>query len=375
MKCSVARWCCILCVGLLAASAGARPPGRTDAEQDIYLRGYVESLLRNQLLLAPGRVRVDGGVITVDASGLGTFERRRLDDEFSRIPGVKGVKLVYDERDLPPSFVTPPGDAADQRDQDLPSTLLTPARLFDPLLADPRWPHFFATYQRSVGDDPQFHNVGSVGFGETISVYRRNLPAEVRFEAAIQAGVFAIFDLGSNSFDLVNADYFVGPTAAFRKGDLSALLRLYHQSSHLGDEFLLRGGVDRVNVSYEAVDALLSYEFLNGFRAYGGFGYLIHVEPEGIDRGMIHYGLEYTSPVTLDQRGFVRPLAAADLQHRDETGWNLDASVRGGIEVADPSRYVNRMQLLVEYYDGYSPNGQFFDDRVRTLGLGLHFYF
>ena len=372
MRCVHALLAFVIVVSLAAAPLLGRPPARTVEEQDIYLRGYVESLLRNQILLAPGRVRVDEGVITVDASGLGTFERRRIYDEFVRVPGVKEVKLVYDADALPPSFVTPPGEESDDQ---LPGAFLTPGRLFDPLLADPRWPHFFATYDRSVGDDPQFHNVGSVGFGETISIYRRNLPAEFRFETGVQAGVFAIFDVGSNSFDLVNADYFVGPYAAFRRGDLSAIFRLYHQSSHLGDEFLLRGGVDRVNVSYEAVDALLSYELLHGLRIYGGFAYLIHVQPEGIDRGLIHYGAEYVSPITLDGRGFVRPVIAADLQHRDETGWNLDASVRGGIEVADPSRYVNKMLLLVEYYDGYSPNGQFFDDRVRTLGLGLHFYF
>ena len=60
----------------------------------------------------------------------------------------------------------------------------------------------------------------------------------------------------------------------------TALFRLYHQSSHVGDEFLLRNRVaNRVNLSYEAVDVKASYELLEMFRVYAGFGYLFDQEP------------------------------------------------------------------------------------------------
>lgn len=50
-------------------------------------------------------------------------------------------------------------------------------------------------------------------------------------ELGLQAGVFAIFDLEAKSKDLVNADYFVAALAAYRTGNVSALARLFHQSS------------------------------------------------------------------------------------------------------------------------------------------------
>jgi Protein of unknown function (DUF1207) len=34
-----------------------------------------------------------------------------------------------------------------------------------------------------------------------------------------------------------------------------------------------------------------------------------------------------------------------------------------------------KLQFLIEYFDGHSPNGQFYKDRVQYLGLGTHFHF
>ena len=31
--------------------------------------------------------------------------------------------------------------------------------------------------------------------------------------------------------------------------------------------------------------------------------------------------------------------------------------------------------LLLEYYNGKSPNGQFYENTIEYFGLGLHFFF
>ena len=41
-------------------------------------------------------------------------------------------------------------------------------------------------------------------------------------ELGIQAGVFAIFDLDSQSFDMINADYLVGIPFTIKKGNCAA---------------------------------------------------------------------------------------------------------------------------------------------------------
>jgi hypothetical protein len=67
-------------------------------------------------------------------------------------------------------------------------------------------------------------------------------------------------------------------------------------------------------------------------------------------------------------------VAAADLQNRQENKWSLDASVRAGIQI-DGLLLTRNLQILLEYFNGRSPNGQFYKDKIEYFGLGTHFHF
>jgi len=71
----------------------------------------------------------------------------------------------------------------------------------------------------------------------------------------------------------------------------------------------------------------------------------------------------------------VRPLAAIDVQNHEETDWDSDVSVRAGFQLESPSFKSTKLQLLGEYFDGHSPNGQFFERTIRYVGFGAHVYF
>ncbi|MEQ1637082.1 MAG: DUF1207 domain-containing protein [Methylococcales bacterium] len=124
--------------------------------------------------------------------------------------------------------------------------------------------------------------------------YRSNLgQSKAQWETGLQAGVFSDFNLGSSSSDLVNTDFIVSLYSSMRSGQFSAFGRIYHQSSHLGDEFLLRATnskFERVNLSYEGADLKLSYELPYGIRVYGGGGGLFHKEPS-----VLMFGLRNTA--------------------------------------------------------------------------------
>lgn len=249
--------------------------------------------------------------------------------------------------------------------------VLPRARLFEPLIADPRWAHFSAAYQY-YSDDPEVTHVGAVSFGENFTLYGAPVGAG-RWSAGLQAAVFSIFDLDADSKDLINADYWVGIPVAYRLGRFSALARVFHQSSHLGDEFLLRRRVDRVNLSYEAVDAKLSYDLTQTVRVYGGGGYLVSVEPADIRPWGGQAGAEYRSG-TRWAGGALRPVAAVDLQASEEAGWDVGVSARAGVQLESTVERGYVMQLMLEAYRGSNPNGQFFDRDIRFIGLGLHLY-
>src|SRR6185436_11279410 len=179
----------------------------------------------------------------------------------------------------------------------------------------------------------------------------------------------------SQSLDLINTDFFIAGFVGYRFGGFSALGRLFHQSSHLGDEFLLRETrPSRVNLSYEGLDAKLSYDLPLGLRVYAGGGYLINVDPSNLGRGVAQAGAEFRSPWALWQGG-LRPIAGIDVQFREENNWRPDLSLRAGVQFENVSVLGRNLQILGEYYKGRSFEGQFFKQSIEYFGIGAHFNF
>ncbi|MBS0183885.1 MAG: DUF1207 domain-containing protein [Nitrospira sp.] len=60
----------------------------------------------------------------------------------------------------------------------------------------------------------------------------------------------------------MNADFNVGVLTAYRSSSFSGFLGFHHRRSHFGDEFLLGNPpIQRINLSYEEMDMMLSYEW------------------------------------------------------------------------------------------------------------------
>src|SRR5690242_4808579 len=336
-------------LGCVSAAAAAPAP------DDPYVAGYAGAVLEREFKVSRRAVSVDNGVLTLDAVQLAGADRARILTTLSALPGVTRVEVrEAAARDAAP----PAGAGADPTAAEratLPTGLLPVGHLFQPLLADPRWPHFSAAYRYYFGD-PDLKHVGAVSFGETIPIFRGNAPGESQWEAGIQAGVFAVFLMDQPSKDLLNADYFAALYGAWRDGPVSAMGRLFHQSSHLGDEFLLRTRTERVNLTYESVDLKLSYDLPWGFRAYAGGGYLFDQEPSDLQPWSVQGGVEFRSPWTMAS-GQIRPVAALDVKSHEQNGWNADFSLRGGIQLENVRIFERNLQLLLEYFHGNSPDG------------------
>jgi hypothetical protein len=233
----------------------------------------------------------------------------------------------------------------------LPTGLLPAGHLFKPLLADPRWAHFSASYRNYQNDNFDGKDIASVSFGETIPLYRSHFgQSNVQWETGLQAGVFSDFNLGTSSKDLVNTDFIASFYGSVRVGQFSAFGRLFHQSSHLGDEFLLRNTNDkfqRVNLSYEGADLKLSYELPLGMRLYGGGGGMFDREPSTLKPWLVQYGLEFRSPVRLDFAA-LRPVVAVDVKNFQENDWNMDVSARAGFEFENLQVLGRKLQILAD---------------------------
>ena len=256
--------------------------------------------------------------------------------------------------------------------------------VFCPIVADPKASRTFASFLRhESGDDLQdvALDIASVGIGDAFGLGRWNgsRPGDgVQF--SLTAGVFAQFDLNTSSYDFLNADYVVGFPLTIRQGWFSTRLRIYHQSSHLGDEYLLReppARQDRENLSFEALEWLLSADG-GPFRLYGGAEMLFRREPEDLGRYVAHGGLELRPDariIPLGALGGFRFVGGVDVKSSEEQDWEPAISARGGLEYdrAGEDVTARRWGIFAEFYTGPSPYGQFFREKVRLLGVGIHF--
>jgi hypothetical protein len=251
-------------------------------------------------------------------------------------------------------------------------------QIFCPTVADPKEARSFVSLLRGTFrslDDPsgQGTSIVSVGLGDNFGLIRWGGPAPNEgVQLDIVGSIFAQFDLGAPSNDLINADYLVGLPLTFRRKGFSTRIRVYHQSSHLGDEYLLRSeDIERQNLSFESVEFLASQE-LGPLRVYAGGERIFRREPDTLPSKVFHGGAELRT----GRAGPIQVVAGVDLKTTTLYDWSPAVSGRVGLEMArhgagdHPARLVT---LMLELYEGPSPYGQFFQDDISYVGVGLHF--
>ncbi|MGZ5058292.1 MAG: DUF1207 domain-containing protein [Methylobacter sp.] len=359
-------------------------PVHAAAADDTYIAGYAAGMLKHDMKLDMRSLIVRDGVITLPGGSLTAGERAKAVQLLSEIPGVNAVKISeatnQQQMDETSKTAKVPADEAVSETESivLPTGILPTGHLFKSLLADPRWSHFSAAYRNYQNTNYDGRDIASVSFGETIPFYRGTFgQSTAQWEAGVQAGVFSDFNLDGPSSDLINTDFVVSAYSSLRVGQFSTFSRVYHQSSHLGDEFLLSKigtNFQRVNLSYEGVDLKLSYEFPYGIRLYGGGEGLFDRDPNALKIWSVQYGAEFRSPWRLELAS-MRPIVAVDVKNHEEDNWNYDVSARAGVQFENLQVIGRKLQILAEYYNGHSPSGQFYREKIEYIGLGAHFYF
>jgi hypothetical protein len=257
------------------------------------------------------------------------------------------------------------------------TVLLPDDQSFCALVADPKEPSTFISYLRGkfrTLDDPSgtVTNIATIGVGDSFGLIRFGGPAAGDgFQLDVLGAIFAQFDVGSPSTDLINADYIIGMPLTFRRNRFSLRTKLYHQSSHLGDEYLLRDTeIERENLSFESFEVLASIE-MGPLRAYGGGEHLFRREPQTVAARVWHGGFELRSGADTA----AQLIAGIDLKAPENHNWSPATSARVGVAVrrtgaeGHPGRLIH---FVLELYEGPSPYGQFFQDDISYVGFGVH---
>ena len=253
--------------------------------------------------------------------------------------------------------------------------------VFRPLIADPKQPQFFAVWQQSrLRAENSSFSLGSVAIGENFGIYTKRKGCD-GWQVGLLTGVFAQFNLDEKNAALINTDFNVGLPLSWRSGNWSARLRYYHQSSHLGDEFLSsHPDIKPSSFILEEAEGILSYDY-RWFRLYGGAAVLVHREPATIDRTRVQWGFEARAPSMRTRilepflnRLLLTPVLSGDFKSHEELGWIVNTNVLGGFEW---SRTGSRrhFRIMATYFHGHNPYGQFYNQKIESIGVGAYFTF
>lgn len=211
----------------------------------------------------------------------------------------------------------------------------------------------------------------SFGFYKPIVRYNKKRKVEFGIDAAAH---FQFEWLISDSIvqrNLLNTDYKFSFNLAFQLSQKDFLrFRLYHVSSHFGDDYLLRNRIRNYFPNpnnYEQLDVLWARQS-HYFWKFVGLGLV--VRPETIRKRLSgSFGTTFDIPMrTQKPRGWAGGLHARLLQENDfRPGVKLAMGVRVGKVEDSPFRF------LIEFYNGNLPFSPLEYKKITWLGMGLYF--
>lgn len=211
-------------------------------------------------------------------------------------------------------------------------------------------------------------------FGEDIGILKFG-NARYPYEFGVRAGAFGIMDISSNPSRLLNTDYLVSLYISHLHNEFQHLFEINHQSSHVGDEFLLSPqgqNFTRVNLSCNMLKYSLRYKPSPNFSPYISAGYIFTADPNDIKRLEFSAGLDlYSKKIVFNDSA--RLVAGAFVNSWEENNYHPTAVIRAGLQY-ERVKYCNRfLQFLVEYNVGKSQQGQFYATNTQQIGILIAF--
>ena len=182
------------------------------------------------------------------------------------------------------------------------------------------------------------------------------------------AALRAQFDNGHNQ-DSVAWEGIYGLQAVFRYHDNFAWrFGTKHYSSHVGDEYIERTGRDRIQYTREEWRAGIAWTFNEYYTAYSDIAYAFSLRNQDLqDYGRAQIGLQYEKPAVF-MDGKVGWYSALDISAFEEDDWDKNITFQVGFDWQARDR---RWRLGLEFYDGRSQYGEFFQNQEKYASIGV----
>jgi hypothetical protein len=180
--------------------------------------------------------------------------------------------------------------------------------------------------------------------------------------------VYARFSLHDKKSALISNDWVVGLNGTALLGAWAVTVEVYHESSHLGDEYEDRFDAKRVDWTREVLAGWVSYR-AGAWRLIGSGSYALRDELE-LGRTGGSLGLDFR-PARLGA-GALQPVGGIYLDASAATSWRVSGSLKAGVTLrALPGGREIGLALIA--HDGLSTQRQFFREENRYVGMEVRF--
>lgn len=214
-----------------------------------------------------------------------------------------------------------------------------------------------------------------VNIGTQKMVFRFEDTEARGFEFGLEFGVhsqFTIVDSGDAFMGgLQNTDYRIGGVLHYHDDHSVWRILLFHQSSHLGDDFMLRTQFFIPNskvLNYEQL-SLSRMLIRDNAQYYYGIGF--NVSPHTTrKRSAFHGGFQFQHPIQASPRlGYVYGL---HIRLDEQNDFRPSFKTGLGIELGRNNR--NPFMVFLEYYYGNLPYSTLEYQKVQLYGIGVYFH-
>jgi hypothetical protein len=183
--------------------------------------------------------------------------------------------------------------------------------------------------------------------------------------------VYGRFSLGDRKSALISNDWVVGLNGTAELGRWALTLELFHESSHLGDEYRDRFDATRLDWTREVAAGWASYSS-GPWRLTGAATYVL-IDELDLERPGAMFGVDYHGhggPRFLGAT--LVPLGGLFLDANAATAWRVSTSAKLGVSL-QASGTGRAIGVGLIFHDGLSTQRQFFRKESRYVGAELRF--
>lgn len=182
--------------------------------------------------------------------------------------------------------------------------------------------------------------------------------------------VYGRFSLTDSKTALISTDWVVGLNTTAALSSWAFTVELFHESSHLGDEYGDRFPSDRVDWTREVLGGWASY-VAGVWRFTAGASYVLMDELQLPAAGG-SLGIDYRGKSRRFGGGQVRPVMGIFTEAGAATSWRVSTSAKLGLAFATGTEN-HDISLGLIAHNGLSTQRQFFREESQYIGVEIRF--